>query len=136
MYNISRKLDILVSPLSKKLSNVVYGFKNLKTGQWLIGETEQTVSKRLSSYKYAINHPRKDVGKMPLPTAIRKHHRHFRFYVLSRDCKSAGELKKMEKAWIFAKRAFAEGYNQNRGGGGSSGTGFSIKPQKLNFDGL
>ncbi len=116
----SDRIKIPLSPVTKKRRGVVYGFKNIRTGQWLIGETEQAVAKRMSAYVFAFNHPEKDAGKRPLPRAVRENPEDFMFYVLSDEPLSGARLKKMEKAWIKAKGSYGQGYNQNPGGGGSS----------------
>jgi hypothetical protein len=125
-YDERGKIEVLLSPKVKSQRGVVYGFKNLETEEWLIGETGQKIGKRLPGYIHAFNHPKKDVGKLPLPVEVRKAPEKFMFYVLCHE-DDDGRLKKLEKAWIVAKNSFENGYNQNRGGGGSSSSRRHLK---------
>lgn len=117
-YNEKGKIRVLLTPGAKKTRSFVYGFRHEETREWLIGESEQTVPDRLKGYHFAFDHAEKDVGKRPLPQAVREEPEAFRFYILHHGANPKG----MEKAFIKAKEAFTEGFNQNRGGGGSSGS--------------
>lgn len=116
-YSESGKIQVILSPNAKASKGVIYGFKNIKNGKWLIGETERKVCDRISGYHYQFNHPEKDCGQLPLPCDVRSAPNDFRFYILD---SVAGDFKGLEKAWIKAKNSYRYGYNQNRGGGGSS----------------
>jgi len=116
-WDVDERIRVFISPKAKKTRSVIYGFKNTETEEWLIGETEQKVGDRVSGYHYAFNNPKRDVGKLPLPVAVRLAPEDFKFYILQ---ESPDDPKAWEKAWIKAKDAFESGYNQNRGGGGST----------------
>ncbi len=109
------KVRVQMTPTYRKTRNITYGFRS-DDGKWLIGETEQMLRDRLYSYHHAFDHPEKDKGKLPLPTAVRLNPERFTLYVLH-----VGEnVKGMEAVWIKAKDSIANGFNQRRGGGGPS----------------
>jgi hypothetical protein len=109
------RIRVALTPTVKKVKKVVYGFRD-DEGKWLIGETGQTLAKRLYGYHSAFNNPSTDKGSLPLPVAVRRDPSRFKFYVLHQ-----GEnIKGMEKAWIKAKKEGLGVYNLNKGGGGPS----------------
>ncbi len=107
------RLFVDSSPSGAKKTHVVYGFRR-DDGKWLIGETCQQFRQRMYGYHYAFNHPERDVGKRPLPLAVRLEPWRWRVYILYQG----PHIKQMERLWIKAKNAIEEGFNQVGGGGG------------------
>lgn len=116
-----QKIQIPLSPSTRKLENVVYVFKNVETDQRLVGTTGQKVHKRLSHYIYAFNHQNTVIGKRLLPTAVRARPHHFVFGIL----KKVEDRKRIfyeEQRYIYLLKQISPLFNQNRGGGGPSVT--------------
>lgn len=111
-----RRLFVDSSPRGAKKTHIVYGFRR-DDGKWLIGETTQSFRKRMYGYHHAFNHPEKDVGKMPLPTAVREDPSRWSVHILY----EGPHIKQMERLWIEAKNSIENGFNQVKGGGGPTG---------------
>lgn len=128
-----------LSPTPSKVSGV-YGIKNQKSGEYLIGETGRTIKKRMGEYQTQINHPEKYSG--PLLDAVREGDAPFAMGILFPTEKEKESdpnqlsLKSLETLAIIKKNSVEKGYNQNYGGGGGvpDQTSSTILNAPLNFD--
>lgn len=99
--------------------NYIYGFQNIITGKWYIGQTTQPPEKRRNQHIRSANNPKdKDYNSL-FHQKIRQYNiNNFSFQVLEK-VKNKEELDCREKYWINYYKSFVQdgnGYNLTKGG--------------------
>jgi predicted GIY-YIG superfamily endonuclease len=123
-YPLSKRADdriqVDLTPIGANKNRIIYVFRNKSTGELYIGKTSQLVKKRVSQHVHAFNNPHRDIGKLPLPKAVREHPERFEFSILY-EAKIYEDLSWWERAFIIANESSKFGYNSTAGGEGGEG---------------
>jgi hypothetical protein len=117
----SKKIAFELTPGIAQAKNAIYVIKNLVNGKRYIGFTSQSVKNRLGQHAGKANRKRGLFTKQTIHQEMQANPMHFQTGLLARDV-SIDNLPALEKKMIDKKRAYADGYNRNQGGGGSIAT--------------
>ena len=109
-----------LSPETGKSKDVVYVIKNEETGEKYVGTTLGPLKRRMGEHARESISSRKKTIKGSLHFEMAKHPEHFVAGILAKNVSDPEERFQLEKEMIVSKDSFLNGYNQNRGGGGSS----------------
>lgn len=109
-----------LSPKTAQSRDVVYVIKNEQTGEKYVGTTVGPLKRRMGEHARDAKSSRKKRIKGSLHFAMAKHPEHFVAGILAKNVSDPEERFQLEKEMIESKDSYYKGYNQNKGGGGSS----------------
>jgi len=105
-----------ITPSIREKASVIYAFENIANGKMLIGYTTNLIG-RIYKYISDTNNPE---FSSDFYTDLRAHPESFTFRILKKIPKSRNALlPTLEVEYIAKYNSFENGYNQNKGGGGS-----------------
>lgn len=128
----NRKVKFKIPKEYQKLLGLIYVIRNRIKKRYLIGETWQCLSKRLSGYSFEINTPGsekrvKKEGRIDFLTDVKKNPQDFEvgiLYKLSEKIEDDEDIKECEMRFIQGKSAVWDLYNDHQGGGGGVALSF------------
>jgi GIY-YIG catalytic domain len=112
-------VKVILTPNGGSKNNVIYVFKNEITGKRLVGRTGQRLRRRVYQYHWSINSEKSDQRHRPFVKDIRQFPGDFSFGILA-ESNTPSNLDDLEEKCIERKDSQKNGYNANKGGGGST----------------
>jgi group I intron endonuclease len=125
-YNLSREERnriIFTNKEDRNVKNVIYGYLNIITGKWYVGQTVKKLISRHYEHMSDCKKPYKEQVNKRFNSSLNYHGpENFRIYILYKfPIRSSKLLNIMERFYIADKMSFRFGYNLTPGGNAVSG---------------